>query len=185
VKQNLAAIVVLVLTVLALWKLWPARPTPKLVEVRTPRRAEVATLTEGSTTAPSTAPTTTLAPGAAPAATVDAQPEPAAYAAGPNSEGHLEAVNGTRVVGWAWDKDQPDLPIQVEISDGVHPPVLKTAAKFRVDLQKAGIGDGRHCFVVDFAGKWKPGLSYTVHVKIVGASGEIKGSPMQTTLRSR
>src|SRR4051812_38380689 len=50
--------------------------------------------------------------------------------AGPKAEGHLEAVNGRHVIGWAWDKQQPDAPIQVEIMDGVNPPVVVTAAKF-------------------------------------------------------
>ena len=94
-------------------------------------------------------------------------------------EGRLEVVSRDRIVGWAWDRKQPNVPVQVEISDGVNPPVVITADKFRADLQKAGKGDGRHCFSYDVGKRFQFARTYTVHAKVVGSSAELQNSPQQ------
>src|SRR6516162_3750474 len=51
-----------------------------------------------------------------------------------------------RIVGWAWDKTQPNVPLNVDIYDGDK--LLGTVAAniFREQLVKEHKGDGMHAF---------------------------------------
>lgn len=64
--------------------------------------------------------------------------------------GYVEVLGETRVAGWAWCRGRPEKPVEVEIrlGDGVLQRVR--ADRFRQDLVRAGVGDGRHGFNVVF-----------------------------------
>lgn len=64
--------------------------------------------------------------------------------------GYVEVLGDTRVAGWAWCRERPEKPVEVEIrlGDGVLQRVR--ADRFRQDLVRAGVGDGRHGFNVVF-----------------------------------
>ena len=62
--------------------------------------------------------------------------------------GFLERVGCERIDGWAWDEQQPDTPIAVEIYDGATCSMTVTADRLRSDLVAARKGNGRHSFVV-------------------------------------
>jgi len=58
--------------------------------------------------------------------------------------GFVDQVTCTLISGWAWNPQQPDTPINVDVySDGVLL-ISVPANQFRQDLRNAGIGNGVH-----------------------------------------
>ncbi|MGE5548513.1 MAG: hypothetical protein ACM33T_16525 [Solirubrobacterales bacterium] len=70
-------------------------------------------------------------------------------------EGFVEAVEGTTLYGWAWDRLHPDerLTIEVELAGG---PVTTQADRPRPDLAANGIGDGAHAFTMEVPDGMQP-----------------------------
>jgi hypothetical protein len=101
--------------------------------------------------------------------------------------GNVDVADGENIVGWAWDKDQPDSPIDVDIyeGDGVLT-LLATvpAAQFRQDLLDAKIGDGRHGFSFPTPARLNDGKPHTFRVVTSRAKVELDGSPKTVTLKS-
>ena len=64
--------------------------------------------------------------------------------------GYVEVIGETRVAGWAWCRGRPEKPVEVEIRLGNRVLQRARADRFRQDLVRAGIGDGRHGFNVVF-----------------------------------
>ncbi|BAI74239.1 hypothetical protein AZL_a07080 (plasmid) [Azospirillum sp. B510] len=65
--------------------------------------------------------------------------------------GHIDALQGGRVFGWAWDGNHPGDRLEVELRlerDGGPPEILARVAadRPRPDLAGGGIGDGSHAF---------------------------------------
>jgi len=63
-------------------------------------------------------------------------------------EGFLDKINKDEIAGWAWDKRQPNSPIQVAIYDGNTLLVTVQADLFRKDLLDSHKGNGRHAFSI-------------------------------------
>ena len=107
--------------------------------------------------------------------------------AGPPSpiEGYLEAVNVKEVVGWAWNKDQPQVAVDVEILDGDRVITRVPAADARDDLRKNNIGDGKHGFAIPTPEHFKDGAIHSVHVRVVGEVNDLKNSPRSFTIPSK
>jgi hypothetical protein len=61
-------------------------------------------------------------------------------------DGRVDKATYEVIHGWAWDKRHPDTPIAVDIYDGDTLLGTVKADLTRVDLENAGIGDGRHAF---------------------------------------
>ena len=61
--------------------------------------------------------------------------------------GSLDRVGCERIEGWAWDPQQPETPIEVEIYDGEILLGTVTADRLRQDLVRSKKGDGKHGFV--------------------------------------
>lgn len=65
------------------------------------------------------------------------------------ASGSLDGLTGSNQLGgWAWIPGQ-GIPIAVEIRDDGEPIGRVVANVFRQDLREAGIGDGRHGFLID------------------------------------
>jgi hypothetical protein len=100
--------------------------------------------------------------------------------------GSLDVVDGENIAGWAWDKNQPNSPIDVDIyeDDGVLT-LLATvpAAQFRQDLLDAKIGDGRHAFSYPTPVRLKDGKAHTIRVVASQAKVDLDGSPKTVTLK--
>jgi SAM-dependent methyltransferase len=61
-------------------------------------------------------------------------------------EGALDICSDDLIAGWAWDRDEPEHRVEVEIIvDGGVLGCVK-AESYRADLEAAGIGDGAHAF---------------------------------------
>ena len=60
--------------------------------------------------------------------------------------GCIDAIEGDRLYGWAWDPDRPAARLPVEIYvDGARAAQLR-AGILREDLEVNGVGDGHHAF---------------------------------------
>lgn len=60
--------------------------------------------------------------------------------------GYIDRIEGTRVSGWAWNRVRPELSLEIEIRIDGRLATIVTADRFRKDLVKGGIGDGKHSF---------------------------------------
>lgn len=88
----------------------------------------------------------------------------------PSFEVGLGSVTCEQIQGWAWDKNRPDEPIEVEVYiDDVSIATVR-ADRFREDLQKAGKGNGNHSFAMPFPDSRKDGKEHSVAVGISGTN---------------
>ena len=95
----------------------------------------------------------------------------------PKVGGSLDVVNTDEITGWAWDSQQPDAPVQVEIYEGSTLLTKMAADQFREDLRQAGAGNGKHGFRFPTPARLKDGKPHLIRVKIAGVEGELDGSP--------
>ncbi|MEJ0011731.1 MAG: hypothetical protein WDM94_03705 [Bauldia sp.] len=63
--------------------------------------------------------------------------------------GRIDAIDGTRVYGWAWYPAAPRERISVRIFDGDEQLAVAVADKPRIDLRRNGVGDGAHAFDIE------------------------------------
>src|SRR5690606_17479830 len=61
-------------------------------------------------------------------------------------QGRLDAIEGRRVFGWVWDRTRPTERLLIRILLEGRMVTSATADMARVDLRRAGIGDGSHAF---------------------------------------
>ena len=64
-------------------------------------------------------------------------------------DGFIDAVEGGRIYGWAYDQERPDEIATVSIFRGEKKLGTAQADRYREDLANRGAGDGRHAFVFD------------------------------------
>jgi hypothetical protein len=91
--------------------------------------------------------------------------------------GTLDHVSEDQIVGWAWDRADPNSSVQVEILDGDK--VLDTvdAVMFREDLLEAHIGSGHHSFSYLPPASLADGNTHKVRAVVKGTGVELQGSP--------
>ena len=77
---------------------------------------------------------------------VHTEPPPAATSP---LRGRIDAIDGTRVYGWAWHPEAPRDRVSVRIFDGDEQVAVVVADKPRIDLRRNGVGDGAHAFDVE------------------------------------
>ncbi|MBX3516875.1 MAG: hypothetical protein KF815_08035 [Rhodospirillales bacterium] len=101
-----------------------------------------------------------------PEAVVDAKPAalaaPVAPAAAPAISGYIDAAKGLKVSGWAWNRADPTAVLEIEIRRDGQVAARGRADKFRADLEKAGVGDGRHAFEVMLETPIAPGEGHAI-----------------------
>ncbi len=96
-------------------------------------------------------------------------------------EGFLDRADCHLISGWAYDKNQPDTPLEVEIYDDNVLLTSATAATFRPDLLSAGKGNGRHCFDIVVPAFLKDGKPHLILVKVTGTTFYLNNSPRKLT----
>jgi hypothetical protein len=99
------------------------------------------------------------------------------------STGFLEVVNSRQIVGWAWDPEQPDTPIQVDVYDNDRLLVTVPADQFRKDLAK--FGNGKHRFLYTIPNKMRDDKEHVIRAKISGTKIELRNSPKTVTLTAK
>jgi hypothetical protein len=65
--------------------------------------------------------------------------------------GYIDFIGGTRVSGWAWNRQDPEERLEVEVRLDNEPVTTERADRPRPDLEKARIGDGAYGFEVRLA----------------------------------
>lgn len=66
--------------------------------------------------------------------------------ASPAIVGYIDKIEGNKVSGWAWDRNRPDVPVDVDIHIAGKPVTTVRADRLRKDLQRSGTGNGYHAF---------------------------------------
>ena len=102
-------------------------------------------------------------------------------AAPPTLMGFLDAAGCGIITGWAWDANQPNTPINVDIYDGASLIATIPANLFREDIRNAGIGDGFHGFSFTTPASLKNGALHSIHVAFASTSTELINSPRNIT----
>jgi hypothetical protein len=64
--------------------------------------------------------------------------------------GFVEILDESRVAGWAWCRGQPETRVDIEVRLGDRILQRARADRFRQDLLRAGVGDGKHGFNIVF-----------------------------------
>lgn len=95
--------------------------------------------------------------------------------------GNIEQFDADEVRGWAWDAAHPDDPVEIEIVEGDEVLLRLTATHPRSDLLNAGMGNGRHGFVVRGIGAILPLSRHRVRVRRVSDGVDLPGSPAWIT----
>jgi SGNH hydrolase-like domain, acetyltransferase AlgX len=80
------------------------------------------------------------------------------------TEGRLEAVVDGRAVGWAWDPEHPEAPVEVEVLVDGEPVAKAIADVERPVLAEAGMGDGRYGFYVPLPESLSAHPTHTIRV---------------------
>ena len=60
--------------------------------------------------------------------------------------GYVDKIDGAKISGWAWDRNRPDVPLDVDISIAGKPVATVRADRLRKDLARSGTGNGYHAF---------------------------------------
>ena len=95
----------------------------------------------------------------------------------PHHKGDVEQAYCYEIQGWVWDKNQPDVPVDVELWDGDKYLMKFPANQFRQDLVDAGYGNGRHGFHVLTPSQLKDHRSHVIHLRVAGTEQELTNSP--------
>jgi hypothetical protein len=95
----------------------------------------------------------------------------------PVYEGFHDVTNCNGAMGWAWDKNRPEAPIEVDLYDGDTLLATVTASDFRQDLLTAGIGNGQHGFTYPIPPKLKDGKPHNLKMKFAGTTIELANTP--------
>ncbi len=95
----------------------------------------------------------------------------------PILRGRLEQVVRNAIAGWAMDPAAPGAPVTLELLiDGIGEGRL-AARMYRADLEKAGIGEGRHGFQITIPGGLSPARAHEIRVRHAEDGRELLGSP--------
>jgi hypothetical protein len=95
--------------------------------------------------------------------------------------GNVDIANYTEIAGWAWAKNQPDEHLTIDVYDG--DTVLGTAVadKFRQDLLKRNIGDGKHGFSFKTPASLRDGQQHPIQIRPAGTNINLLQEPILLT----
>ena len=91
--------------------------------------------------------------------------------------GNVERADRHGVQGWVRDDLEPGTPVSLLVSVDGNPVSRVLANVYRQDLEQAGIGNGRHGFLLKLEGL-APSFPHTVRVTREGDSTDVPGSPV-------
>lgn len=99
----------------------------------------------------------------------------------PSYEGYQDSLDCSTTFGWAWDRNNPNGAIAVDIYDGATFLGSASANQFRQDLLNAGKGNGYHGFTFSLPSSIRNGASHSVSVKYGGTTTLLGTSPKSVT----
>ena len=95
--------------------------------------------------------------------------------------GFHDAADCNVVAGWAWNANEPNNPVNIDIYDGVTPVATISANVFRPDLVTAGIGNGYHGFIYNVDKLLKNGQPHSIRVRFAGTTIDLANTPKSIT----
>lgn len=95
----------------------------------------------------------------------------------PSVAGTLDTAGCQGISGWAWDQRRPGRPVYVDVYADGQIVATVLADQLRPDLSAAGIGDGRHGFVVPIPDILKDGAPHRIDALVSGTPNELSLSP--------
>lgn len=99
----------------------------------------------------------------------------------PSFEGFHEVTDCNVISGWAWDANQPNTPINVDLYNGPTLFASITANLFRQDLVNAGKGNGFHGFSFFLPNSLKDGQSHSIAIGFTGTFIGLFNTPQSVT----
>ena len=96
-------------------------------------------------------------------------------------EGFHDVADCNVISGWAWNANQPNSPVNLDIYDGAAVVATVSANIFRPDLLKAGIGNGCHGFIYAVDNLLKNGQPHSIRVRFAGTSIDLCETPKSIT----
>lgn len=99
------------------------------------------------------------------------------YTGAPAYSGWHEEVDCYKTTGWAWDANQPNGHITVDVYDGSTLLGSTSANLFRIDLFNAGLGNGEHAFRFDLPASVRNGASHSIRVRFGGTGTSLYTTP--------
>ena len=99
------------------------------------------------------------------------------YSNSPDYECFHDGAGGEEVLGWAWDKNDPDARIAVDIFDGETLLASILAERHRPDIAAYTKDNGCHAFVYVLPASVKDGLPHKICVRIRGTNIDAYGTP--------
>lgn len=91
--------------------------------------------------------------------------------------GAIDVANFEHISGWAWNPDDPDESVMVELLDGDQSLAVVKADLYREDLQSMGLGNGKHGFMFAFSATLFPFARHTLRVRRVFDGSDLRNSP--------
>ena len=70
-------------------------------------------------------------------------------------QGHIDAIEATRVYGWAWNPERPEEKVRIDLFCGDTEIGSVPADRFRQDLADIKMGSGFHAFVFDLPAQYR------------------------------
>lgn len=99
----------------------------------------------------------------------------------PPREEVVEKADCDEVVGYVWDRAQPEEAPEVDLYIDAMWMARMPANQPREDLRERGMGDGRHGFRFEFPAHLRDGHSHTIEVRLAKSNRELAGSPEVVT----
>lgn len=100
---------------------------------------------------------------------------------GVSASGHLEKMDCNGIAGWAWNPKQPDYVVRLDVYDGSKLLGTIRAGEHRNDLEKSGVGNGKHGFVFPVPPSLRDGKPHRIWVRHSGTANDLEGSPTTFT----
>ena len=98
-------------------------------------------------------------------------------------EGSLDAVTCEAIKGWAWRKDRPNEPVDVDVLAEQRVIATVSANVPRDDLKAAGKSDGAHAFSVAPPPSLRDGKQHQIRIRITSTDIELAGTDHALTCR--
>ncbi len=95
----------------------------------------------------------------------------------PSYQGFHDGAGCNTISGWAWDQNDPNNPINVDIYDGATLLATAPSVLYRPDLANAGIGNGFHGFSFTVPAELKDGQLHSIRIRFPGTSVDLGNTP--------
>ena len=99
----------------------------------------------------------------------------------PSYEGYHDITNCTAIMAWAWDANNPNVHVDIDIYDGETKLTTAKASDFREDLKANGKGNGEHGLTYIVPPSLKDGKPHNIRMKFAGTKTDLTSTPKTIT----